>query len=162
MIKNKLIEFRFAIMANHDLPMVVALEKVSHPFPWSEKNFLDCIENAYWNYVLVENDSNHSLGHCIVMPGVEELHLLNITIGPQYRRSQIASRALRALEETALSKGYHRILLEVRRSNAAAIALYEKLAYQLIGARKNYYPADHHGVNTREDALVMEKVLKIV
>ena len=93
------------------------------------------------------------------MPGVEELHLLNITICPEYRRKNIASRTLFAIEETGLSKGYHRILLEVRRSNLPAINLYEKLGYQLIGARKDYYPSTIQGNNSREDALVMEKVL---
>ena len=153
-------DFRFEILSLKDLEKVIDAEKRSHQCPWSEKNFKDCIDNAYWNYVLVDVSTERTiLGHCIVMPGVEELHLLNITICPEYRRKNIASRTLFAIEETGLSKGYHRILLEVRRSNLPAINLYEKLGYQLIGARKDYYPSTIQGNNSREDALVMEKVL---
>ena len=154
-------DFKFEIMDIKDLSKVVEIEKESHLFPWSEKNCLDCIDNSYWNYVLLDNSSERNiLGHCIVMPGVEELHLLNITISPQYRRCQIASRTLNAIEETGGVEGYERILLEVRRSNTVAIDLYKKLGYQLIGARKNYYPSRNDDGKTREDALVMERVLK--
>jgi ribosomal-protein-alanine N-acetyltransferase len=94
------------------------------------------------------------------MPGVEELHLLNITIDPRYRRNKIASQALIALEKIGLEKGYARVLLEVRKSNTLAIGLYEKLAYRLIGARKDYYPMDSNHQSVREDAMVMEKIIR--
>jgi ribosomal-protein-alanine N-acetyltransferase len=156
-----MIDFRFEILSLSDLDKVIKVEESSHQFPWSKNNFKDCLDNAYWNYVLVDSSAKSNiLGHCIVMPGVEELHLLNITICPEYRRENIASRTLFAIEETGLSKGYLRVLLEVRRSNLPAIHLYEKIGYQFIGVRKSYYPSGLHGDNSREDALVMEKVLR--
>ena len=94
------------------------------------------------------------------MPGVEELHLLNITIHPHFRRQHIASRALMSLEEIGIKHHYLKMLLEVRRSNDVAIKMYEKLGYQFIGARRDYYPLVKGDTFSREDALVMEKILK--
>ncbi|WP_281971620.1 MULTISPECIES: ribosomal protein S18-alanine N-acetyltransferase [unclassified Polynucleobacter] len=155
------INFQFRVMEKSDISQVCEIESASHLHPWSEKNFMDCLEHQYWNYVLLE-ESSHSqkVGYCIVMPGVEELHLLNITIHPQFRRQNIASRALSAIEEIGLTHHYIKMLLEVRRSNTSAIRMYEKLGYQLIGVRKDYYPMAKGDNFSREDALVMEKFLR--
>jgi len=153
--------FRFKIMERGDLKRVLEIESISHSHPWTEKNFLDCIQAPYWNYVFLEESyESPIIGHCVVMPGVEELHLLNITIDPRYRRNKIATQALIALEKIGLEKGYLRVLLEVRKSNSLAIALYEQLAYRLIGARKDYYPMDSNHQSLREDAMVMEKIIR--
>ena len=103
------------------------------------------------------------------MPGVSELHLLNITIDHAFRRHGIALRALQAIEKTSIEKAMFKIILEVRASNFAAIGLYEKLGYQTIGIRKDYYPYQLTSrdrtsevlqkSSTREDAVVMEKTL---
>jgi len=155
------INFQFRVMEKSDITHVCEIEAASHQHPWSEKNFLDCLEHEYWNYVLLEENLPHqAVGHCIVMPGVEELHLLNITIHPDFRRQKIASRALSAIEEIGFTHHYLKMLLEVRRSNESAIKMYEKSGYLLIGARKDYYPMGKGDIFSREDALVMEKILR--
>jgi [ribosomal protein S18]-alanine N-acetyltransferase len=147
----------FRIMEISDLEKIIVIENVCHKHPWSKKNFIDCLEHGYWNYVLLDSREPEPLvGYCIVMPGVEELHLLNISIAPNFQRRQIAQQALLAIEKTGFENGYKRILLEVRKSNIPAINLYKKLNYQLIGQRKDYYPVISQTVS-REDALVMEK-----
>jgi len=156
-----MMNFHFRIMSMDDVEEVLVIEECSQSNPWTQKNFIDCIHAKYWNYVfLEEHHLSPILGFCIVMPGVEELHLLNISITPALRRKKIAWRALEAIEKTGLEHGYSKILLEVRRSNKHAIALYEKLGYLVIGARKDYYPMKESALTRREDALVMEKVLK--
>ena len=153
--------FQFRVMSMGDLDDVMVIEESSQSNPWTKKNFIDCIHEKYWNYVFLEDGQlSPILGFCIVMPGVEELHLLNIAIAPALRRKHIARRALEAIEKTGLEHGFSKILLEVRQSNEHAIALYEKLGFLFIGARKNYYPMKEVNVTQREDALVMEKVLK--
>ena len=155
------INFQFRVMERSDVSHVVEIEKASHLHPWSEKNFLDCLEQQYWNYVLLDVGSlSQIVGHCIVMPGVEELHLLNITIQPDFRRQKIASRALSAIEDIGFTHHYLKMILEVRRSNESAIKMYDSLGYVLIGARKDYYPMGKDSTFLREDALVMEKVLR--
>jgi len=153
--------FQFKVMELTDLTKVLEIEKISHSHPWSKKNFEDCIAQKYWNYVLLEDQADEPfyIGHSIVMPGVEELHLLNITIAPKFRRLNIATQALLAIENTAKKYSFLKILLEVRKSNIQAIKLYEKLDYQVIGTRKDYYSVEGHPPS-REDALVMEKMMR--
>jgi ribosomal-protein-alanine N-acetyltransferase len=82
--------------------------------------------------------------------------LLNITVDPQYRRQSWARKILSVMEDQASQKGFQKIFLEVRASNAPAIALYDRMGYRQVGIRKAYYPI-HAG--QREDALVMMKEL---
>jgi ribosomal-protein-alanine N-acetyltransferase len=153
--------FHFRIMQHLDLEHVRTIESACHLHPWTMKNFVDCLQANYWNYVLcLDASPEQVIGHCIVMPGVNELHLLNISIMPEYQRHRIAYQALIAIEVMAKEHGHEKILLEVRASNVAALGLYGKLHYQMIGTRKNYYPSKIGSESHREDALVMEKALK--
>lgn len=153
--------FLFRLMDLRDIDRVVAIENCSQVHPWTKQNFKDCIDSKYWNYVLLdEAQSSQIVGFCIVMPGVDELHLLNISIDRAYRRRHIAKRALESIESSGKEHGFSKILLEVRRSNLSAITLYEQLNYILIGTRKNYYPLALEQSSLREDALILEKVLK--
>ena len=95
------------------------------------------------------------------MPGVGEIHLLNITVLPTYRRHQIANRALRTIEPIAKKASMQKCLLEVRVSNLPAISLYKQLGYHEIARRKDYYRAgfDVNGVLLKEDAIIMVKEL---
>jgi ribosomal-protein-alanine N-acetyltransferase len=145
-------------MEHEHLDQVLEIENVCQIHPWTQKNFQDCLDSKYWNYILLDDEHKRLVGYCIVMPGVEELHLLNISVDPTFQRKGVARRALQAIEQTGLSKKYNKILLEVRKSNSAALALYKGLHYELIGTRKDYYPAIDP--NTREDALVLQKELK--
>jgi ribosomal-protein-alanine N-acetyltransferase len=153
--------FEFKIMEEVDIEEVLLTEASSHISPWKAKNFIDCIQSHYWNYVFIDRDATVGfLGHCVVMPGFEEVHLLNITIHPSHRRKGIAQNAIRALEKTCLERNFQRILLEVRVSNTVAIRLYRKLGFEQIGVRKGYYPMPkQEKLHGREDALVMQKNL---
>ena len=153
-----MIEFEIHIMTKDLLPMVMEIEGESHIHPWTIKNFEDSIDAGYWAYIFRSRKSQQKsiLGHMVFMPGVEELHLLNITISKIYRRNDIAKRALLAIEPIALEKNLTRIFLEVRVSNLPAINLYRSLQYEEISLRKGYYPSLK---GLREDALVMSKQL---
>lgn len=154
--------FEIGRMTESDLDTVMSIEDKSHSHPWTRGNFLDSLHNFYWAYVLISTDLEDKplIGHCILMPGVDELHLLNITVDHSYRRQKIAYRTLQAIETTAIEKKLHKIFLEVRKSNEAAIHLYEHLGYKLVGIRKGYYPSQNRNeINLREDALVMAKDL---
>jgi len=156
-----MVNFQFRVMHEDDLEQVLLTETSSHLTPWKALNFLDCIASNYWNYVLVDSISPHALlGHCVVMPGFEEAHLLNITIHPDYRRLGIAKKAIQAIEQTCLERNFVRILLEVRESNLEAFSLYQSVGFEQIGVRKGYYQlplTDQQ--NVREDAIVMQKSL---
>ena len=156
-----MVNFEFKIMQVSDLEQVLLIETSSHITPWNANNFCDCLASNYWNYVFVDKESPvNILGHCVVMPGFEEAHLLNITIHTPYRRQGIAQQAIVALEKSCIEHRFRRILLEVRQSNIEAIHLYQKLGFEQIGVRKRYYSLPQENqLNAREDALVMQKTL---
>jgi len=84
------------------------------------------------------------------------LHLLNITVQPASQGRGLARVLLDFMQQYGREQGFESVLLEVRRSNARAIAVYQSAGFAEIGKRKNYYPVDAH---TREDAIVMRKIL---
>ena len=152
-----MIDFEIRLMKEADLDLVCQLEISSHSHPWTIGNFLDSIKSGYWCYVLVSKASpNEILGHAVLMPGVDELHLLNITVSERYRRQKIAYRTLLAMEPIAKAHSMGSIFLEVRQSNYSAIQLYQSLDYHELSVRKNYYASNAQG-NAREDAIVMVK-----
>lgn len=158
-----MINFEFKIMQESDLEQVLLVETSSHLTPWKANNFCDCLASNYWSYVFIDKESpKNILGHCVVMPGFEEAHLLNITIHSNYRRQGIAQKAIEALEKSCIEHSFSRILLEVRQSNIEAIHLYQKLGFQQIGVRKGYYSLPQENLlHAREDAFVMQKNLII-
>ena len=163
-------ELSFLPMQAADLDAVLDIESVSHLHPWTRGNFSDSLAAGHWAYCIRPQvdqaikgsylDPSILWAYCILYPAVDELHLLNITVSPKLRKLGLASRMMVAIEGVAAQQNMPRIILEVRPSNLAAVTLYQKLGYEQIGIRKNYYPADPH-LGTREDALVMAKSIKL-
>lgn len=163
-------ELSFLPMQTADLDAVLEIEAVSHLHPWTKGNFTDSLAAGHWAYCIRPQvdpaikgsylDPAILWAYCILFPAVDELHLLNITVSPKLRQLGLASRMMAAIEGVAAQQKMPRMILEVRPSNTAAVALYRKLGYEEIGMRKNYYPADPQ-LGTREDALVMAKSIKL-
>jgi ribosomal-protein-alanine N-acetyltransferase len=163
-------ELSFLPMQTADLDAVLEIEAVSHLHPWTKGNFTDSLAAGHWAYCIRPQVDRATKGsyldpailwaYCILFPAVDELHLLNITVSPKLRQLGLASRMMAAIEGVAAQQKMPRMILEVRPSNTAAVALYRKLGYEEIGVRKNYYPADPQ-LGTREDALVMAKSIKL-
>ena len=84
---------------------------------------------------------------------LDESDMMNVAVHPDYRRRGIAEALVLALADELATHSSRSLALEVRESNAPAIALYEKLGFVQIGLRKNYYR------NPKEDALILRKVL---
>ena len=137
-------------MTPGDLDAVVAIETCAYGHPWSRGNFSDSLAARYLAEVLVD-DAGEMLGYFIAMTGVDELHLLNITVAPRWQRQGHGQALMAALRQHALQLGMATLWLEVRQSNQRARALYRRLGYVEVGQRRGYYPA---AVN-REDAVVM-------
>ena len=163
-------ELSFLPMQIADLDAVLEIESISHLHPWTRGNFSDSLAAGHWAYCIRPQldqvikgsylDPAILWAYCILFPAVDELHLLNITVSPKLRKLGLGSRMMAAIEGVAAQQSIPRIILEVRPSNNAAVSLYQKLGYEQIGIRKNYYPADPK-LGTREDALVMAKSIKL-
>ena len=143
-------EASFDVMGPSWLPGVVAVEQSAYTHPWSLVNFRDAIQSGYQAQVLVGDRT--LLGYFVAMKGVDEVHLLNITVTPHFQRQGWARVMLDAL--ALWSRGQHAqwLWLEVRVSNIRAQEIYAQYGFRRVGLRKGYYPALQ---NKREDAIVM-------
>ncbi len=130
---------------------VLVLEGEVYPFPWTRGNFVDSLAAGYTAWTLRLGDGG-LIGYCVAMVGVEEMHLLNITIAPAERRRGHARRLLDSLVRVCRERAAGRLWLEVRESNGEAQGTYRRLGFELVGRRCGYYPAPE---GRREDAIVM-------
>lgn len=138
-------------MTESDLDEIVSIEKVAYEFPWTRGNFEDSLRNGYFG-ICMRHVTGTLLGYCVLMPVVDELHVLNLCVAPSAQGAGAGLALLREAVRTARNQRLEGLLLEVRPSNHRAIRLYERFGFKSIGRRKNYYPARHR---SREDAIVM-------
>ncbi|MEM5312635.1 ribosomal protein S18-alanine N-acetyltransferase [Paraburkholderia sp. JHI869] len=138
-------------MTESDLDEVAIVERSAYEFPWSRGNFEDSLRNGYYG-LCMRHVTGTLIGYCVLMPVVDEMHLLNLCVAPLAQGAGAGLAMLREAVRIAHTQGLEGLLLEVRPSNHRAIRLYEQFGFVTIGRRKNYYPARHH---SREDALVM-------
>lgn len=139
---------RLRQMTLADLPVVLTIEQQNYEFPWEEDIFTDCFKAGYGCWVCEEQ--NKILGYCLLSMAVGEAHILNISVHPEEQKQGVGRKMMEYLIDVARGRA-ETVFLEVRPSNAIAIALYEKLGFNEIGIRKGYYPA----TNGREDAIML-------
>lgn len=132
------------------LPEVLVVERRAYEFPWSETILRDCLKAGYSAWVLVGPDGSLA-GHALMSMAVDEAHVLNLCVDPAQQRQGLGLMLLNHLMTLARAAQASIVLLEVRKSNKAALRLYESVGFQRIGVRKAYYPAK----DGREDALVL-------
>jgi [ribosomal protein S18]-alanine N-acetyltransferase len=132
------------------LPAVVHIERDGYLWPWSEGNFRDSMSQGHHCQVLLQG--SQVLGYFVAMPGVQEVHLLNITVAKASQGQGWAWVMLDVLTAWAKSTRADWIWLEVRQSNERALQIYERAGFRRVSVRKAYYPLDG---TTREDAIVM-------
>ena len=128
---------------------VAELERLCFAEPWSEQALAQLLTEDAVGYVCVRDGCVLAYGGMLIAPF--EGQVTNVAVHPDARRQGLGKRVTEALIRDAEERGLEQIALEVRASNAAAIALYESLGFAVAGRRKNFYrrPA--------EDALVMLK-----
>jgi len=143
----------FRPMRPVDLVPVVAIEQAAYPFPWSDGIFRDCLRVGYCCWV-VEQESA-VIGYGIMQVVARESHILNLCVHPAYHRQGFGRALLARLLDLARDHRADTVLLEVRPTNEAAIALYTRMGFNEVGVRRSYYPG-HKG---KEDALILARSL---
>lgn len=134
-----------------DVGAVSAIEAAAYDFPWTRGNFIDSLAAGYLARLL-KSAGGQLLGYFIAMKGVDEMHLLNLTVAPSEQGQGHARRMLDELVALCRLLQAQRLWLEVRQSNTRACGLYLRYGFRHIGVRRGYYPALH---GRREDASVM-------
>ena len=136
------------LMQNTDLVAVTQIEKLVQSHPWTQKQFEESIASYQSTVIEVQGAV---VGFCILQPVLDEANLLLMAIHPSQQGKglgyQLLDQSISMLKNDPIQ-----IFLEVRESNLAAIALYEKADFHQIDLRKNYYPLEKGG---REHAVIM-------
>ena len=143
-------EARFEALTPQWLDALLQVEQRAYAHPWNRSHFNDALNAGNEIQLLLANDT--VLGYYVAMMGVDEVHLLNITVAPEHQGQGWARVLLDMLQLWARARHAQWLWLEVRVGNARAIAVYEAHGFRRIGLRKQYYPADQ---GQREDAIVM-------
>ncbi len=133
-------------MNRHDIPAVATLEQAVYDNPWSVRVFYDELASANRRYIVAEEDGA-VIGYGGMLTVENDAHITTLAVDPQARRQRLGTRMMVALVDAALDMGVSHVTLEVRMSNEAAQALYQRFGFAPVGLRKNYY--------RDEDALVM-------
>ena len=141
-------------MRGNDIADVVAIERASYQFPWSEGIFRDCLRVGYVGRVVTM--ARQVMAYGVMSFGAGEAHILNLCVSETFRCRGVGRRLLGALIERAAAGGMAEAFLEVRPSNTSAIRLYLALGFEQVGMRRGYYQA----TNGREDAAVLRRALR--
>jgi ribosomal-protein-alanine N-acetyltransferase len=143
-------EAQFEPITEERLDEVIAVERGVYEHPWTRGNFIDSLRAGYQAQLLAADGV--VLGYFVAMKGVDEVHLLNLTVAPGYQGEGWGRLMLDALALWARGQGAQWLWLEVRMSNTRAQRIYERQGYRRVGERKKYYP---FAQGRREDAVVM-------
>ncbi len=156
---------RLRPMRVEDISEIRAIEVRSFTLPWSETAFRREIEEMPHSRLLVAEVSGRAgragwpgrkeageegiVGYACWWEVVDECHITNVTVSPDFRRRGAGKFLLEGILDDARRRGSLRATLEVRAGNEAAIAMYEKFGFASVAMRRRYYP------DNGEDALVM-------
>lgn len=141
-------------MTPSDLVQVSDIERRSYDFPWSHGVFRDCLLAGY-TCVVLDRDLE-LVGYGILSVAAGEAHILNLCVDEGFRKMGYGDRLLEEILTLAASADVKQVFLEVRPSNAAAMALYRRKGFRQIAERPAYYQADEG----REDAAVLSLMMK--
>lgn len=145
------LKIRITKMTENDLDEVMEIEEVSFNAPWSKRMFLSELKGNPFSHLYVARilERDEIAGYVCFWLVFEELHLMNLSVHPRWRREGIGEELLRWALANGSEAGAKAATLEVRSSNDAAKGLYKKVGFKTRSIRRNYYS------NPKEDAVIM-------
>ncbi len=138
-------------MTYDHVPQVAEIERMCFSDPWSERMLREHLDNQCAAALVAQGEDGTVLGYAGLLVVLDEGYITNVAVRPLYRRQGIAADLLTVFDRFAQGNHLAFLTLEVRSSNAPALALYEKLGYRRMGLRKHYYE------HPREDAVIMTR-----
>lgn len=136
-------------MTSEHLDQVAEIEKLCFSDPWSRRMLSEHLENECAATLVAQGADGTVLGYAGLLVVLDEGYITNVAVRPEYRRQGIASELLEVFRRFGEGNHMAFLTLEVRASNTAARALYQKHGYAEVGCRKNYYE------HPKEDAIIM-------
>lgn len=141
-------------MQENTVDEVVRIENTSFKTPWPRQIFLSEIKKAGAYCRIAKDSKGKTAGYCISNIIYDELHILKVAVDEQFRRKGIGRLLIEDSIVFHRPGGANSVMLEVRVSNKSAISLYNRMGFNPVRVRKNYYQT------TGEDALVMAMELE--
>ena len=139
-------------MAAEHLDRLEQLERMCFSRPWSKKMLAEELDNQCAAFlVALEPETEKVIGYAGLLVAADEGYITNVAVDPSRRRQGVAAQLLQVFDNFAKGNHLAFLTLEVRSSNAAAIALYEGFGFREVGRRRNYYDLP------KEDALILTK-----
>mgnify|MGYP002740069643 CR=1 FL=1 len=146
---------RIVPMTADHLDALEQMERTCFSRPWSRKMLAEELENQCAAFLVAEDSvSGRVLGYAGLMVVADEGYITNVAVFPEYRRQGIAGKLLDVFLRFARANHLAFLTLEVRPSNAAAIALYTRFGFREAGRRRNYYDLP------KEDALILTRTFE--
>ena len=140
-------------MRASDIDRIMEIEPIIYTHPWTRGNFEDSMRVGYSCWVI---DSDGVVtGYGVLMIGVREAHLLNLSIAPEWQRRGLGRTLLEHFVRIGRDSDAQQMFLEVRPSNTSARRMYADYGFRDISVRRGYYPA----AGGREDAILMGLML---
>ena len=149
-------EIRIRQAKLYDVPAMARIERDSFGSPWSAEEITKDVTAGGNVYVAVAECGEEKAGYGEIRMVAGEAQIYNIAIAPEFRREGIGEALLRHMIEKAEADGCSLVTLKVRGGNEAAMALYKKLGFRVVGRRKGYY------ANGGEDAVLMDLDLRTI
>jgi ribosomal-protein-alanine N-acetyltransferase len=138
-------------LSEADLDEIVALEAATFSNPWTREMYLRELQNPDVSFLYVLRIDRQIAGFCSFWLVLDEIHINNLAVGRAHQGQGLGTALLQHALQAGATRGAGRATLEVRRSNAPARRLYERLGFEVAATRANYY------VNPPEDALILWK-----
>lgn len=140
---------QFRLITDADLDAIMEIERRAYAFPWTRSILHDCLRVGYSCWLYEINGVIHGYG--VMSSAAGEAHILNLCVRPESQGQGLGRKMLTHFIALAGRHGVDTLLLEVRPSNPAALALYQDLGFNEVGVRKDYYPAEQG----RENAIIL-------
>jgi [ribosomal protein S18]-alanine N-acetyltransferase len=133
--------FSLRPVTNDDLPEICRIEREVHLAPWSETSLKAEIEKPYSHLLVMTDDEtdSHIAGYVVFWIMLEECQILNVAVGLPYRRRGLAKQMVRQVVSLAVKKGIKKVVLDVRKSNHAALQLYQGIGFAVVHISKAFY-----------------------
>ena len=138
--------FRVDFMRPEHLDQVMSIELKSFKDPWSRELFLSELRNPAAVYFVVLNQEGRVVAYAGFWKVLDEGHIMNIAVDPDFRGMGIGSSLLANVIDYASALNIRHLTLEVRESNTVAISLYLKHGFRTEGIRKGYYPDGENAI----------------
>ena len=143
-------KYKIREMTHDDIDEILQIEELCYgAHHWSKESFVTELGNKISTYRCVVDENNKCCGYMGIWKIIDEAHVTNLSVHPDYRNKKLAHRLLLASIDECYREKIKYITLEVRVSNQKAINLYEKFGFRSLGLRKKYYQ------DNNEDALIM-------